>query len=66
MHSRTLIIGRPDGWLNLRLSSRVMWANLTLLLLAAALALFALCYGTLSIRPGQVWQALQGEGPRGI
>lgn len=66
MHSRTLIIGRPDGWLNLRLSSRVMWVNLTLLLLAVALALFALCYGTLSIRPGQVWQALQGEGPRGI
>lgn len=66
MHSKTLLIGRADGWLNLRLASRVLWANLTLIVLAALLALFALCYGTLSISPGQVWQALQGEGPRGF
>ena len=66
MHSKTLLIGRADGWLNLRLASRVLWANLTLIVLAALLALFALCYGTLSITPGQVWQALQGEGPRGF
>jgi iron complex transport system permease protein len=66
MHSKTLLIGRVDSWLNLRLASRVLWVNLTLLLLAALLALFALCYGTLSISPGQVWQALQGEGPRGF
>lgn len=66
MHSKTLLIGRADGWFNLRLASRVLWVNLTLIILAALLALFALCYGTLSISPGQVWQALQGEGPRGF
>lgn len=66
MTRRTLLIGRADGWLNLRLASRVLWVNLTLIALALLLALFALCYGTLSISPGQVWQALQGEGPRGF
>ncbi|WP_455813631.1 iron-enterobactin ABC transporter permease [Pseudomonas graminis] len=66
MHSKTLLIGRADGWFNLRLASRVLWVNLTLIILAALLALFALCYGTLSISPGQVWQALQGEGQRGF
>ncbi|MFK8258444.1 iron-enterobactin ABC transporter permease [Erwinia sp. AnSW2-5] len=66
MHSKSLLIGRADGWFNLRLASRVLWVNLTLIALAVLLALFALCYGALSISPGQVWQALQGEGPRGF
>lgn len=66
MHSKTLLIGRADGWFNLRVASRVLWVNLTLIALAVLLTLFALCYGTLSIRPAQVWQALQGEGPRGV
>lgn len=66
MHSKTLLIGRADGWFNLRLASRVLWVNLTLIALALLLALFALCYGTLSISPGQVWQALQGKGLVGL
>lgn len=66
MHTRTLLIGRADGRINLRLKSRVLWVNLLLIALAVLLALFALCYGTLRITPGQVWQALQGEGPRGF
>ncbi len=66
MHSRTLLIGRASGWINLRLSARVLWVNVALLLLATVLALFALCYGTLRISPGQVWQALLGDGPAGF
>ncbi|QGU87147.1 iron-enterobactin ABC transporter permease [Erwinia sorbitola] len=65
MH-KILLIGRADGWLNLRLASRVLWVNLVLMLLAALLVLFALCYGTLNISPLQVWQALHGEGPHGF
>ena len=37
-----------------------------LLLLALLTGLFALAQGTLSVTPGQLWQALQGEGPRGL
>ncbi|MFG1172215.1 iron-enterobactin ABC transporter permease [Erwiniaceae bacterium CAU 1747] len=66
MHSRTLLIGRSRGWINLRLSARVLGINVALGLLALALALFALGYGTLHIAPGQVWQALLGEGPAGF
>lgn len=66
MHPRTLLIGRSNGWISLRLKARVLWVNLTLIALAAMLALFALCYGTLSISPAQVWQAIQGEGPAGF
>lgn len=66
MSSRTLLIGRSDGWINLRLHQRVLWVNLTLLLLAMFLGIFALCYGTLRITPTQVWHALLGEGPGGF
>ncbi len=66
MQSRTLLIGRAEGWLNLKLSARTLWVNLSVILLCLLLALFALCYGTLRIGPLQVWQALQGEGPPGL
>lgn len=66
MPTRTLLIGRADGRINWRLKSRVLWINLLIMALAVLLALFALCYGTLRIAPGQVWQALQGDGPRGF
>ncbi|WP_338526999.1 iron-enterobactin ABC transporter permease [Erwinia aphidicola] len=66
MQSRTLLIGRAEGWLNLKLSARTLWVNLSVILLCLLLALFALCYGTLRIAPLQVWQALQGEGPQGL
>lgn len=66
MLSRTLMIGRCNGWFNLRLSARVLVTNLLLILLAALLALFALCYGTLNITPWQVWQALWHQGPPGF
>lgn len=66
MSSRMLLIGRGDGWLSLRLPARVLWVNLLLLLLALLLGVFALCYGTLRISPGEVWQALLGRGPGGF
>lgn len=66
MQSRTLLIGRAEGWLNLKLSARTLWVNLSVILLCLLLALFALCYGTLRIGPLQVWQALLGEGPPGL
>lgn len=66
MSASTILIGRAEGWLNLRLNARVLWVNLAILLLAMLLALSALCYGTLHITPLQVWHALCGEGPPGF
>ena len=66
MTTRTLLLGNPRGVINMRVSLRVLLVNSTLLLLALLLGLLALCYGTLSLTPQQVWQALQGEGAPGM
>ncbi|WP_407704477.1 iron-enterobactin ABC transporter permease [Winslowiella arboricola] len=66
MVARTVLLGNPRGMINGRLSLRVMLTNGLLLLLALLLALFALCYGTLSLTPLQVWRALQGSGEPGM
>lgn len=66
MSDSVVLIGRRGGPLSLRLSRRVLWVNFILLLLALLTGLFALAHGTLTVTPGQLWQALQGEGPRGV
>jgi len=64
--ARTLQLGNARGFINTRMSLRVLLTNGVLLMLALLLALFALCYGSLHLSPQQVWQALHGEGARGM
>ncbi|KOC91011.1 iron ABC transporter permease [Winslowiella iniecta] len=59
-------LGNARGFINTRMSLRVLLTNGVLLMLALLLALFALCYGSLHLSPQQVWQALHGEGARGM
>ncbi|WP_420911642.1 iron-enterobactin ABC transporter permease [Winslowiella iniecta] len=66
MVARTLQLGNARGFINTRMSLRVLLTNGVLLMLALLLALFALCYGSLHLSPQQVWQALHGEGARGM
>ncbi len=60
----TLHIGRPDGVINWRMPLRLLLVNLSLLALCLAMAVAALCYGTLQLSLEQVFAALSGEAPK--
>jgi len=62
----TLHIGRPDGVINWRLPLRLLLVNLSLLALCLAMAVAALCYGTLQLSLEQVFAALSGEAPKNL
>ncbi len=62
----TLHIGRPDGVINWRMPLRLLLVNLSLLALCLAMAVAALCYGTLQLSLGQVFAALSGEAPKNL
>ncbi|RTG36587.1 iron chelate uptake ABC transporter family permease subunit, partial [Serratia marcescens] len=62
----TLHIGRPDGVINGRLPLRLLLVNLSLLALCLAMAVAALCYGTLQLSLEQVFAALTGEAPKNL
>ena len=51
----TLHIGRPDGVINWRMPLRLLLVNLSLLALCLAMAVAALCYGTLQLSLEQVF-----------
>lgn len=60
----TLHIGRPDGVINGRMPLRLLLVNISLLALCLAMAVAALCYGTLQLSLEQVFAALSGEAPK--
>ena len=62
----TLHIGRPDGVINWRMPLRLLLVNLSLLALCLAMAVAALCYGTLQLSLEQVLAALSGEAPKNL
>lgn len=62
----TLHIGRPDGVINWRMPLRLLLVNLSLLALCLAMAVAALCYGTLQLSLEQVFAALSGEAPKNL
>jgi len=64
--ARTLQLGNACGLINTKMSLRVLLINGVLLTMALLLVGFALCYGSLHLSPLQVWQALHGEGARGL
>ena len=62
----TLHIGRPDGVINGRMPLRLLLVNISLLALCLAMAVAALCYGTLQLSLEQVFAALSGEAPKNL
>ena len=61
----TLHIGRPDGVINGRMPLRLLLVNISLLALCPAMAVAALCYGTLQLS-GTGLAALSGEAPKNL
>lgn len=60
--TKTIQFNYINGKLSGQIVRRVLWINLCQLLIILLLIICTLNYGSITLSPSQVWQALQGEG----